>query len=216
MYGEPGDPFHDRYVEGNYAFRVGLLYCHAAIRLTDDKNCNNIADPKCCGAFHHIGSGRSTRPRTAQNTKCANVSWNFFGTPLYNKYNKMVQMSSIANGNNIPEPNICTPEELEELRQIKFRDIDSKEYREQIAKDNIKVFEEERKERNKIKLQAQTILNLLETNQVDVLKKQVPWMIDMSISEIRNKANTMIQLMDSPHPIQGFWDSHGRIINRGE
>lgn len=85
MYGEPGDPFHDRYVEGNYAFRAGLFYCHAAIRLTSDRNCRNIADPSCAGGFHHIGSGRSTRPRTAEGTSCADPTWNFYGTPLYDK-----------------------------------------------------------------------------------------------------------------------------------
>jgi hypothetical protein len=61
MYGEPGDTFHDRYTEGNYAYRAALRNCHAALRLIDDTNCKTIHHPNCAGAFHHIGGGRGTR-----------------------------------------------------------------------------------------------------------------------------------------------------------
>jgi hypothetical protein len=50
MYGEPGDAFHDRYVEGNYAYRAGLRNCHAAVRMTDDVNCTSIFYNMCTGA----------------------------------------------------------------------------------------------------------------------------------------------------------------------
>lgn len=80
MYGEPGDAFHDRYTEGNFAYRAGLQYCHCAIRLTKDKSCSSIAEPDCAGAFHHIGGGRGTRPMNARGSACEDFGWNFFGT----------------------------------------------------------------------------------------------------------------------------------------
>lgn len=121
-------------------------------------------------------------------------------------------MVAMANGGQRIE--ICSPEQLEEIRAVKFRDMDAQEYREQIARDNEKVFEEERKERDKIRLQARAILNLLDQDSVDVIKSQVPWMADMTREEIKNTADRMLRLMDSPHPMKGFWDSHGRIIDR--
>lgn len=208
MYGEPGDAFHDRYVEGNYAFRAALNNCHAAVRLTDDPSCTNIVEVKCTGAFHHIGGGRGTRPMTAEGSTCADLAWNFYGTPLYEKYHKM----AVTVGKPIPR---CSEEELKELRDRKFRDLDAEEYREQVKEANIQVFEEERAEREKLKMQANHILIYLETDP-DGLKKAVPWMADMTISEIEAAANRMIGLADSPHPLQGYWDMHGRVVNKNE
>jgi hypothetical protein len=207
MYGEPGDPFHDRYVEGNYAFRAALLFCHAAVRLTSDTTCVSIDDPNCAGAFHHIGGGRGTRPRTAQGTTCAGPAWNFFGTPLYEKY---LKMAALANGGKPVE--VCSDEELQSLRVMKFRELDAQDYREQVARDNEQVFEEESQEREKIRFQANAILNLLETGNVDMIRNQIAWMAKMTKQEIQESAKRMLKLVDSPHPLQGFWDSHGRII----
>jgi hypothetical protein len=115
MYGEPGDAFHDRFTEGNYAYRAGLTNCHAALRLTDDTTCTSIWNAECTGAFHHIGGGRGTRPMNAKGTKCADPAWNFFGTPLYAKWHKYQAQ--------IKEPTEpCSREELKELRDVKFRD----------------------------------------------------------------------------------------------
>ena len=49
--GEPGDAFHDRFVEGNYAYRAGLQFCHATVRLTDDVNCTSIFYNMCTGTY---------------------------------------------------------------------------------------------------------------------------------------------------------------------
>lgn len=116
MFGEPGDAFHDRYVESNYAYRAAMKYCHSALRLTDDRSCDSIFDPQCTGAFHHIGGGRGTRPMSARGTTCDDLAWNFFGTPMYEKYRKFVERKS---GRSV-EP--CSKQELEELRQRNFRD----------------------------------------------------------------------------------------------
>jgi hypothetical protein len=208
MYGEPGDAFHDRYVEGNYAFRAALNNCHAAVRLTGDLSCTNIVNVECVGAFHHIGGGRGTRPMTAEGSKCADLAWNFYGTPLYEKYHKM----AATVGNPISR---CSGEELKELRDRKFRDLDAEEYRGQVKEINKQVFEDEHAEREKMKQQANHILMYLVTDP-DGLKKAVPWMADMTISEIEAAANRMIRLADSPHPLQGYWDMHGRVVNKKE
>jgi hypothetical protein len=116
MYGEPGDAFHDRYVESNYAYRAAMKHCHSALRLTDDRSCDSIFDPQCTGAFHHIGGGRGTRPMNTKGTTCDDLAWNFFGTPLYEKYHNFVGQKS---GRPVET---CSKEELEELRQRNFRD----------------------------------------------------------------------------------------------
>ncbi len=116
MYGEPGDAFHDRYVESNYAYRAAIQFCHGAVRLTDDRSCEAIFDPKCTGAFHHIGGGRGTRPMNTKGTTCDDRAWNFFGTPLYQKYHRFMEKHS---GQSVE---ICTKEQLEGLRQRNFRD----------------------------------------------------------------------------------------------
>lgn len=116
MYGEPGDAFHDRYVESNYAFRAALHHCHSALRLTADRSCNSIHDPQCTGAFHHIGGGRGTRPRNTKGTTCDDLAWNFFGTPLYNKFQRLEEQKS---GQPVQT---CSKDELEALRQRNFRD----------------------------------------------------------------------------------------------
>lgn len=116
MYGEPGDAFHDRYTEGNYAYRAGMKFCHASIRLTKDVTCTSISNVDCTGAFHHIGGGRGTRPMTAQGSVCEDFGWNFYRTPMYNRYHKFVEAST---GKPVKK---CSREELKELQDRNFRD----------------------------------------------------------------------------------------------
>jgi hypothetical protein len=203
MFGEPGDAFHDRYVEGNFAYLVALQNCHAALRLTDDESCTTIHDPACTGAFHHIGGGRGTRPRTPEGTKCEDPTWNFFGTPLYRKYHKFVEQST---GKSIKT---CSNKELQELRDRKFRDEDAEVYREQVRKENEEVFRREAEERQNLRDQAKMVIELLES-EPESLRLAVPWMQDLSDQEIRESALRMERLADSPHPLD-FWDLHGRV-----
>ena len=116
MYGEPGDPYPNRYTESNYCYRAGIKKCHSAIRLTDDSKCNSIGDPACTGAFHHIGGGRGTAPRNAKDTPCADFSWNLFGTPMYRKYLKYEEIVS-----GVP-PKTCSREELKALQDANYHD----------------------------------------------------------------------------------------------
>jgi hypothetical protein len=116
MYGEPGDPYNNRYTESNYSYRAGIKRCHSAIRLTDDTTCNSIGDPACTGAFHHIGGGRGTAPRNAKETPCEDFSWNLFGTPMYRKYLKFREVTS-----GVPTKT-CSREELKELQDAKYHD----------------------------------------------------------------------------------------------
>lgn len=74
------------------------------------------------------------------------------------------------------------------------------------------MFEKEQEERKSIKSQAQTIMNYLDHDPVK-LRAEVPWMAGKSNKEIREMARRLVRLADSPHPMQGFWDSHGRIVD---
>eukprot|EP00536_Pseudo-nitzschia_multiseries_P011043 jgi/Psemu1/289458/fgenesh1_pg.357_\ len=205
QFGEPGDAFHDRYVESNYAYRVGLRNCHAALRLTKNESCTAIHDRQCTGAFHHIGGGRGTRPRTAEGTKCMDVAWNFFGTPLYDKFQRFVAQNTGGRSQQ------CGKEELEGLRGQRFREIDSETYKEEVRKANEKVFEEEAKEREKLRNYSRLVLNMLERGDGDHLRRNVDWLRDYSDNEILGKARRMEKIANSPHPLEGFWDMHGRV-----
>ena len=52
----------------------------------------------------------------AKNTLCMDPGWNFFATPLYQKYRKLVHLRTGE-----PEQ-VCSQEELNMLRDRKFRD----------------------------------------------------------------------------------------------
>jgi len=86
------------------------------------------------------------------------------------------------------------------------------EYREQVQHQNRKVFAQEEAERNTMRLQAENILRQLVTD-IDRLRQEVPWMKDLSPSEIMDVAQRMKDLAKSPHPLDGFWDLHGRVAN---
>ena len=140
----------------------------------------------------------------AKGTTCESVAWNFYGTPLYEKYFKMSEQI----GNPLPR---CSGKELQELRELKFRDLDAQDYREEVKRTNALVFERERREREKMKQQADEILKYLASDP-EGLRKTVKWMENMSDEEIIQTAHRMKRLADSPHPLEGFHDMHGRIL----
>lgn len=94
-------------------------------------------------------------------------------------------------------------------------------------------------EREKLRQQAHNVLEMLNNNP-DALRAGVIWMRDSSDDEIRDMADRLKRLADSPHPIgkyfnrigslhkknqdvdltnlntEGLWDSHGRIIEHEE
>jgi GT2 family glycosyltransferase len=193
MYGEPGDVFHDRYVEVNYAYRAGLHYCHAAIQLGE---CRDIANPQCTAAFYHIGGGRGTRPRTTEGSKCIDSSWTFYGTPFYEEY--LAKRGAP----------ICNKEDLEEMRHLRAKDADSAEYREEVRQQNLKVFEMEEEKRNQMREQA----HILRSTEKELLRKTVDWLADNTDEEITAIADKMEAFANSAHPLNGFWDSHGRPL----
>ncbi|CAJ1951479.1 unnamed protein product [Cylindrotheca closterium] len=207
MYGEPGDAFHDRYTEGNYAYRAGLKFCHASIRLTKDVSCDSISNVDCTGAFHHIGGGRGTRPMTAHGSVCEDFGWNFYRTPMYSRYHKFVEAST---GTAVQ---MCSREELKQLQDRKFRDKDSESYRRQVKESNAEVFQREQKQRDNMRREARLVLQYVDAGRSDALRTQVSWMAGKSEESIRIMATRMIKLADSPHPLTGFWDSHGRIVS---
>ena len=195
MYGEPGDVFHDRYVEANYAYRAGLKYCHAATRLG---HCQDVNDPKCTAAFYHVGGGRGTRPQTADGSKCADHSWILYGTPAYDKYMK-------NRGSDEP---ICSEEDLREMRDARTKEADSAGYREEVKERNQQVFETEREKREEMKRNARIIRKADNA----VLRQHLAWAAGMTDEEIAAFADRLEKYADSPHPLNGFWDSHGRPL----
>jgi hypothetical protein len=56
------------------------------------------------------------------------------------------------------------------------------------------------------------VLELLDSGRVDSLRAKVEWMAGKSDDEIKAMADRITGLADSPHPLEGFWDSHGRIV----
>lgn len=195
MYGEPGDAFHDRYVEGNYAYRVGLKYCHAAIQLD---NCRNLADPNCAAAFYHIGGGRGTRPMKATNTECASQLWNFVGTPIFHRYMKMLGSSA----------DMCSKEEIRNLKTLRAKETDAEEYRREVKERNLAVFEMEKAEREQRIEQARK----LKEADKNWVRENIEGMADYTDEQIIQAANTLERRARSPHPLQGYWDSHGRPL----
>ena len=78
---------------------------------------------------------------------------------------------------------------------------------------NKEVFEKERAERDRMRKEAENVLTLLETDP-EALRSEVSWFDDFSDEEIRNRAERMLRLADSPHPLQGYWDMHGRVVDK--
>lgn len=192
-----GEAFHDRYVEANYAYRAGVKHCHAAIRLGW---CRDINVPECTAAFYHIGGGRGTRPRTAENSKCRDESWLFYGTPLYDR-------AVAARESGKP---ICSKEDLLELRDARAKQADAAEYRQEVREQNSKVFEMEQKQRDEMRTQARLLREL----DNDVLRKHVDWLAGKTDEEIRALSERMQAFADSPHPLKGFWDSTVAHLSR--
>jgi len=195
MYGEPGDAFHDRYVESNYAYRVGLKYCHAAIQLG---NCQDLSSHHCAAAFYHIGGGRGTRPMKATNTKCATQLWNFVGTPIFHRYLKLLG----------DQADMCSKEEIQELKELKEKERDAADYRREVKDISKAVFEKEQAERDKMINQARDLRGA-DKNWV---RENIDWMAKFTNEEIVAEADKMERLAKSPHPLGGHWDSHGRLI----
>jgi hypothetical protein len=196
MYGEPGDAFHDRYVESNYAYRAGLKFCHAAIQLGD---CRDLAVPECTAAFYHIGGGRGTRPMKSTDTKCASQLWNFVGTPIFHRYLKLIGQETL-----------CSRAELDELKDLKQKERDAAGYRQEVREMNKALFEEQQAERDRMIEQAKLLLE----GDKDWIRQNINGMTDYTDEEIIATATRMGRLARSPHPLEGYWDSHGRPLKK--
>lgn len=84
-----------------------------------------------------------------------------------------------------------------------------------MREENEKVFQKERAERERLKMQADLVEQLL-TENPEKLRAEVHWMADKSDAEIRQMAQRLRGLANSPHPLQGYWDSHGRVVKGQE
>mmetsp|Transcript_11864 Transcript_11864/g.18201 ORF Transcript_11864/g.18201 Transcript_11864/m.18201 type:complete len:498 (-) Transcript_11864:110-1603(-) len=195
MYGEPGDAFHDRYVESNYAYRVGLKYCHAAIQLGD---CQDLSSKECTAAFYHIGGGRGTRPMKVSDSKCTTYLWNFVGTPIFHRYLKLMG----------EESGMCSMEEIEDFKQLRAKEEDAIKYRKEVEETSKVLFEKQRTERDKMLEQAR----IIRQTDNDQIRRHVTWMSEFTDEQIEAEANKLERLARSPHPLEGYYDSHGRPL----
>lgn len=82
-----------------------------------------------------------------------------------------------------------------------------------MKEDNAKAFQKEKEERERLRMQADLVENMLQHDS-DKLRAEVPWMADKSDQEIRRMAERIRKLADSPHPLEGYWDSHGRLVDK--
>lgn len=89
--------------------------------------------------------------------------------------------------------------------------VDAEEYRKAVTEESEQIFLKEKAERDRIKMQANLVDTLLADDPAK-LRAQVPWMADKSDKEIQDMAQRLRDLADSPHPLAGFFDSHGRPI----
>lgn len=94
--------------------------------------------------------------------------------------------------------------------------IDSASYRREVQESNTEVFHREQMRRDGMRREAQLVLQYLDVGQSEALRTKVSWMAGKSEETIRDMATRMIKLADSPHPLGGFWDSHGRIVGNQE
>jgi hypothetical protein len=90
---------------------------------------------------------------------------------------------------------------------------DSEEYRQKVKESNKAVFEREKEQRNGMRREARKVLELLDSGRVHILRSKVEWMAGKSDDELKAMADRINRLADSPHPLDGFWDSHGRIVD---
>jgi hypothetical protein len=90
---------------------------------------------------------------------------------------------------------------------------DSEEYRRKVKESNKDVFEREKEQRNTMRREAGMVLEMLDSGRADSLRSKVEWMAGKSDDELKAMADRITRLADSPHPLDGFWDSHGRIVD---
>ena len=103
---------------------------------------------------------------------------------------------------------MCSKEELQELKQLKSKEMDAEEYRREVQ-EQYKIFiEKEQAQRELMITQARRLQEV----DKDWLRQSVEGMAGLSDEEIDAAAIKMERLARSPHPLEGFWDSHGRPI----
>jgi hypothetical protein len=91
------------------------------------------------------------------------------------------------------------------------RRTDADEYRKKVKEENEIIFQQEKAERERLKKQADLVDKML-AEDPGKLRAEVQFMADKSDDEIRQMAQRIRNLAASPHPLEGYWDSHGRVV----
>ena len=89
--------------------------------------------------------------------------------------------------------------------------LDAEEYRKAVKEESDRIFQQEKAERVRLKMQADLVESMLDEDP-STLRTHVPWMADKSNEEIRQLAQRLRDLAESPHPLEGYFDSHGRPL----
>lgn len=66
----------------------------------------------------------------------------------------------------------------------------------------------EQKKRDDMRKQA----HLLRAMDKELVRQSVDWLADNTDDEITALADKMEAFANSPHPLRGYWDSHGRPL----
>ena len=134
----------------------------------------------------------------ATNTECASQLWNFVGTPIFHRYMKIMGSSA----------DMCSKEEIRKLKTLSAKENDAAEYRREVRERNLAVFEKEKAEREQRIEQARK----LKEADKNWVRENIEGMADYTDEQIMEAADILERRARSPHPLQGYWDSHGRPL----
>ena len=88
------------------------------------------------------------------------------------------------------------------------RELDSADYRKEVAALRVETLRQEEDQRSIMREQA----FLLRSTEPKILRQDFEQMRHMSDDEILKQADHLERFANSPHPIPGYYDSHGRPI----
>jgi hypothetical protein len=99
---------------------------------------------------------------------------------------------------------------LIQFSELNQRELDSADYRKEVAALRVETLKKEEEDRESMREQAR----VLRTTDPNVLRGHVEALRNLSDEEILEKANHLERFANSPHPVPGYYDSHGRPLTK--